>query len=172
MFNKMTLRKFLPPRRQERKEKSFYTSPNLACFASLRESSSPSFCNSRSNPNFKYLWLGLTASNEHGVGPVKSHASPKALRWDQTFRRLEKSASFRSLSLGFNPKPETRNLRTSAFRRQPARSQECGSGFSVRACEACRPRLRCRRPEEAFFPCRCCKADRARLILVIPCRIV
>ncbi|HSE88791.1 MAG TPA: hypothetical protein VLJ79_21415, partial [Candidatus Binatia bacterium] len=39
MFDKKTLRHFLPPRRQERKEKSFFISPNLARFASLRETS-------------------------------------------------------------------------------------------------------------------------------------
>jgi hypothetical protein len=35
MFNRTTLRKFIAPRRQERKERNI--SPNLARFASLRE---------------------------------------------------------------------------------------------------------------------------------------
>ena len=33
--------------------------PNLACFASLRESSLFRFCNPKTNQNLKYVWLGI-----------------------------------------------------------------------------------------------------------------
>jgi hypothetical protein len=56
MFNKITLGKFLPQRRQERKEKSFYVSPNLACFAPLRETSVFRFPNREYAEKFKNIF--------------------------------------------------------------------------------------------------------------------
>src|SRR5215510_4956449 len=61
---------------------------------------------------------------------------------------------------------------TCHFRRRSARIAEYGSGSWARECGACRPRLRYRLPEEAFFLCRYCRADRAHPILVALCRIV
>src|SRR5262245_18694468 len=61
---------------------------------------------------------------------------------------------------------------TCHFRRRSARLAEYGSESWVHECETCRPRQRCRRPEEAFFLCRYCRVDRAHLILVALCRIV
>src|SRR5262249_10711395 len=73
MFNKTPLRKFPPP----------------------RESSSPSFCNSRSNPNFKFLRLELISS------PAPS--------------RLVSSSSYRRIFPDWGAAPSCR----SALRRYP-----------------------------------------------------
>jgi hypothetical protein len=55
MLNKTTSRKFIAPRRQERKERNI--SPDLARFASLREAFLFQFCKPNSRENFKYLWI-------------------------------------------------------------------------------------------------------------------
>jgi hypothetical protein len=58
MFNRTASRKFIAPRRQERKERNI--SPNLARFASLREASFFRF--PKSNPSEKFQ-IFLARSN-------------------------------------------------------------------------------------------------------------
>src|SRR5262245_23419777 len=76
MFDKITLRKFLPPRRQARKGKSIYVSPNFASFARLRDT----FCNREfMDKSQKYL-LSTSAASRSGSAAVpgfRSNDSPR-----------------------------------------------------------------------------------------------